>query len=389
MPASSRPARTPRAEQVLIDHLHEALGERPVRGALCTTLARGQAAGLIAARFPQCRVVCHTLDRFVAERGAALQDAAIYGEHPGGEDAGRFLFACTPDPPPLPGGAGERDAGDSDGEPAGGAGEEVGYDLAALPTSMRGEAELTRDLLQLAHIRLADGGRLVASTDNPQDRWLHAELGKLFDKVTVIAEARGVAYAATKHGPLRKAKNFAAEFKVRDGGRLLSFESRPGVFSHRRIDPGARALIESIDVAPGTRVLDLGCGSGVVTVAAAVRAGGVTVEAVDSNPRAIECTARNAAANGVGGAVRTTLTADARSAAPGTFDLAAGNPPYFSHFKIAELFLTSAREALKKGGRVVIVTKRPDWFGEAMAERFADVEVEPVRRYHVVRGVKH
>ena len=375
---SPRPARTPRAEQVLIDHLAEALGDRPVRGALCTTLARGQAAGLIAAKYREARVVCHTLDRFVAERGAALQDAGLFfGERPGGDEAAaRFTFACTPDPPTLGAIGGE------------GPSSEQHYELAVLPTSMRGEAELTRDLLQLSHMRLAGGGRLIVSTDNPKDRWLHAEVGKLFDKVTVIAEPRGVVYAATKTGPLRKAKDFTAEFKVRDRGRLLSFASRPGVFSHRRIDPGARALIESIDVSAGERVLDLGCGSGVVTVAAAVRAGGVRVEAVDSNPRALQCTVRNAAANGVADAVTATLTADARAASSGAFDLAAGNPPYFSHFKIAELFLTSARDALKKGGRVVVVTKRPDWFGDAMAERFDGVEVEPVRRYHVVRGVK-
>ena len=38
--------------------------------------------------------------------------------------------------------------------------------------------------------------------------------------------------------------------------------------------------------------------------------------------------------------------------------MALGNPPYYSHYAIAELFLQTALKGLKPGGRVQIVTKQ-------------------------------
>ncbi|MEM9703600.1 MAG: methyltransferase, partial [Planctomycetota bacterium] len=201
---------------------------------------------------------------------------------------------------------------------------------------------------------------------------------------------RGVVYGGTKEHALKKQKDFRCEFAFRDRGALLRVLSRPGVFSHRRIDPGGRALIDAMEPADGANVLDLGCGSGVVSLAAAARGVNVRALGVDSNPRAIECTLAGAALNGFGERVTASLTADALPPREtlGTFDLAVGNPPYFSHQRIAGLFLASADAALKPGGIVQMVTKQPGWFREAMAGRFDAVESTELRRYHVVRGIK-
>ena len=47
-------------------------------------------------------------------------------------------------------------------------------------------------------------------------------------------------------------------------------------------------------------MLDIGCGAGVVALAAAVCGEGVAVHAVDSSARAVECTRRGAELNGLG-----------------------------------------------------------------------------------------
>ncbi|MCL2142997.1 MAG: methyltransferase [Methanomassiliicoccaceae archaeon] len=55
-------------------------------------------------------------------------------------------------------------------------------------------------------------------------------------------------------------------------------------------------LIESLNVNEGERILEIGCGSGVVAIHCAKN--GASVTAVDINPSAVALTRRNAAANG-------------------------------------------------------------------------------------------
>jgi len=81
------------------------------------------------------------------------------------------------------------------------------------------------------------------------------------------------------------------------------------------------------------------------------------------------------------------LDADGRVPEPGTYDVVVGNPPYYSHFQIAEIFLQAAKRALKPGGRVHIVTKKDDWHLARMPQLFAGVESREVRGYKVVSGV--
>jgi len=71
----------------------------------------------------------------------------------------------------------------------------------------------------------------------------------------------------------------------------------------------------------GERVLDVGCGSGVLAVSAARL--GAEVTAVDITPEALTATRRNARHNGVGTSVEVTLTAVERL--PGCFDVIVAN----------------------------------------------------------------
>ena len=334
------------SEQLLIDALPSADAAR----VLCTSLGRAQFAAAVASRFETTQVCCHFLDLYQAQQS---QQSCL--------GASNLDIICQADLPVAE------------------------FDLVAFPLTAQGDAELTRDWLQAGHQSLRLGGSLWASTDNPTDRWLQAELTRLFDKVTRDRADSGVLYRAVKTGPLKKVKNFACQFAVRDRGQLLQVMSRPGVFSHRRIDTGARALIEGMEVRPGNRVLDLGCGSGVVSLAAAVRAEDVQVLAIDSNPRAVQCTERGAALNGLSN-IRVVLDADAVGDAPGCYDLALANPPYFSRYRIAEIFLNGAARALKPGGTVIVVTKDADWYCEAMTTEFLDVEVAAARGYFLVSG---
>ena len=141
-----------------------------------------------------------------------------------------------------------------------------------------------------------------------------------------------------------------------------------------------------MQVEAGAKVLDLGCGSGTVALAAACRDENVTVHAVDSNTRAVKCAERGAELNGLSNLI-TELNANGRFANSGTYDLALANPPYYASFRIAEHFLLSGREALRAGGTILVVTKHPHWYSENMPRWFNQVTTTECKGYHIIRGI--
>jgi len=346
--------RTPSAEQLLIEEIPAVSGAR----ILCTSLGRGQFAQVAASYFPCAQVICQFFDKYLADEAVRHCGLAT-----GGAGEGRPLVVCAADFPEGP------------------------FDLVAIPVDPRGEAELTRDMLQSGHERLAAGGRLIAATSLCDDQWLHGQMRQLFDKVTRRPMDKGVLYLATKTAGLKKHKNFECEFAFRDQERLIKAVSRPGVFSHRSLDGGARALMNTMMVHDGDRVLDLGCGAGVVAFAAAFRANRVSVVAVDSHARAVECTTKGAGLNGLEN-VTTVLNSDGDTPEPKTFNLVLGNPPYYSNYHIAEVFLQGARRALKPGGRVLVVAKSYAWYETRMPELFNDVRLHEHKQYTVVEGTQ-
>ena len=334
-------------EQLLIDALDAFSPGRM----LCTSQGVAQLAATTARRFSAAHVYCHYLDLYHAEKAR---------RHPG-NDLPNLTLGCSSDFPPE------------------------AVDLAALPLSAQGEAELARELLQEAHQRLETGGALIASTDNPRDRWLHAEMRKLFATVTRRESPQGTVYLARRDRPLKRVRNFRCKFAFRDRGRLIHAFSRPGVFSHREVDPGARQLMAAMEIAAGDRVLDIGCGSGTLALAAACRAEGVTVVAVDSHDRAVECTALGASRNGLDN-----ITVEHSASGPhcpaGSVDVVVANPPYYAGLRIARFFLEAGRTALRSGGRIFVVTKQPEWYAEHMPQWFEEITIEPSKEYWIARG---
>lgn len=261
------------------------------------------------------------------------------------------------------------------------------YDLVTFAVSMRGEAELTRDLLQQIHGRLIEGGTLVASVDNPRDQWLREQLEAMFDKVTCITGTHGRVYVSRKTKPLRKVRNFQAEVVFRDEDHLIKLVTRPGVFAHRQLDPGARQLLLGVDIEADQRVLDLGCGSGALALAACLRAPGVMAFAVDSNARAIECAALGAELNGISG-LTTILNSDGQLGLDDSIDVVLCNPPYYSDFEIADRMVRAARQALRSGGAALFVNKQPKWYEERLPQEFDDVAIFPSAKYWLACGRK-
>jgi len=162
-----------------------------------------------------------------------------------------------------------------------------------------------------------------------------------------------------------------------------------GVFSRRRVDAGTRLLVENLEVGSRDRLLDLGCGYGVLGIIAALLAPEGQVTLVDINERAVELARRNLRANGIENAE--VFQGDGFAPLPGrVFDVIALNPPIRAGREVVCRLIEESREHLVAGGRFYLVGRRRQGvvrLAEKMGEVFGEVE-ELARRggYRVYRS---
>jgi HemK-related putative methylase len=147
----------------------------------------------------------------------------------------------------------------------------------------------------------------------------------------------------------------------------LPFLVTPSVFNPKLPRTGAflAAQLDARIVAPDAQVLDMGTGSGVCAVFAALLARRVV--AVDINPAAVRCASINAALNGVQHRMEARHGDLFAPVAGEHFDLILFNPPFlrgrprddrdraWRSLDVAERFAVGLREHLAPGGAALVV----------------------------------
>ncbi|MFJ9314883.1 class I SAM-dependent methyltransferase [Pimelobacter simplex] len=164
-------------------------------------------------------------------------------------------------------------------------------------------------------------------------------------------------------------------------GNELDLVSGSGVFAQGRVDIGTAVLFRETEPPAGGRVLDLGCGYGVIGLAVAVAVPEAVVTAVDVNQRAVLLANENAEALGVTDRYAASTPDEVDPTA--TYDEIWSNPPIrIGKAALHELLLTWLPR-LAPGGRAVLVVGKnlgadslQRWLGEQgfPAERIASAK---------------
>ena len=282
------------------------------------------------------------------------------------------------------------------------AGEAAPYTAALFMTTPRSmPAELVLDQLQDIYLNLAEGGELLAAFEGDPDAALKT-MKLVWANVHVEKKAKhAVLFRAVRRGDLKKVRTFSADWTASvPGGDGLVFTSCPGCFCHRRPDDGGLALAEvaarelSADAAGRPlRLLDMGCGCGLVGLLAADavrRAGGVpSLTLVDSHARATAATRLNADRAGFPDAEVILSDDGLPRGRVGEFDVFVGNPPYYSDYRIADVFLETAYRALRPGGVCLTVVKTATGLLALQEKWFRTAEVIKRRGYCVLRSIRN
>lgn len=175
-------------------------------------------------------------------------------------------------------------------------------------------------------------------------------------------------------------------------GRTLTFVTDANVFSRDHVDFGSSLLIQNMDIQPTDRVLDLGCGYGVIGICAALAADKGTVVMVDVNERAVELAKLNMSRNGITNA--TAFISDGIQLVPKdiTFDVVVTNPPIRAGKETVFQFYEGAFDRLREGGSLWVVIQKKqgaDSTEKKLKQLFSEVTlVEQKKGYRVYRADK-
>lgn len=175
----------------------------------------------------------------------------------------------------------------------------------------------------------------------------------------------------------------------------LTVKTLPGVFSRDGLDTGSKLLLSTLSAHTKGKVLDVGCGAGVLAVSLAKHSPKVRLTLSDVSAPAVAASRATLAANGIEGEV---IASNVYSEVNGRFDMIISNPPFHDGLQTsldaAHQLIRGAIRHLSVGGELRIVANAFLAYPDVLDETFGNHEVIAqtgrfkVYRSVVVRGAK-
>ena len=215
--------------------------------------------------------------------------------------------------------------------------------------------------IEMAQNHLAKGGVLWLVGENGEGikSW-KKRLKNTFAQVKSVDNARHCVLLEASE-PVAETSGFNHEhyyqqFDIQHGGQDIAIHSLPGVFSHGRLDVGTKVLLDTFEGLPEGKVLDFGCGAGVISACAHSLPGERSFTMIDCDALALASSRKTMTQVGADFEV---LASDGLAEVEGEFDLILSNPPFHqgvkTHYEVSEQFLAESYRHLRKGGELRIV----------------------------------
>lgn len=268
------------------------------------------------------------------------------------------------------------------------------FDIIVLQPLNNQGLDIIRAQVEDVSLLLKEGGILYFITHKKQGEIRHKKiLEEVFgsESVRKLFVGRGGyrIYSATniEERERRIGPRPQQEVLVKIGNREVSYLTEPGLFSHKGLDNGTKFLLETIlqeEILRSnpTRIMDLGCGWGVIGCTMALHYPDSQVVLVDNSERAVLAAIRNIQKLRITN-TKVVLTGDLLRDVSGKFDLILSNPPFHldSH-QLLDLF-KNARLKLKPNGVFVIVVER------TFLQKFKDILTEAFGNYSSLSSMNY
>lgn len=156
----------------------------------------------------------------------------------------------------------------------------------------------------------------------------------------------------------------------------LTIKTLPGVFSRDGLDAGSNLLLSTLKPHMKGKVLDMGCGAGVLSAMLASFSPKVRLFMTDVNAAAIEASKATLAANELEGEV---FASNVYSDVNGRYDMIISNPPFHDGMQTsldaAQTLIRGAVKHLNMGGELRIVANAFLPYPQILDETFGSHEV--------------
>ncbi|MFF4565004.1 methyltransferase [Streptomyces sp. NPDC001435] len=213
-------------------------------------------------------------------------------------------------------------------------------------------------------------GTIVVGTGMVKE--IHTSTLELFERIlgptrTSLAEQKARLILCTPDPALERAANpWPYSYALPEGIGAVSGRTvvnHAGVFCADRLDIGTRFFLQHLPAGRGPRrVVDLGCGNGVVGTAVALADPAAEVLFVDESFQAVASAEATYKANGVPGHAEFRVGDGLAGVAAGSVDVVLNNPPFHSHQATTDAtawrMFTGARRALRPGGELWVIGNR-------------------------------
>ena len=249
------------------------------------------------------------------------------------------------------------------------------------------DRKLTRRWLVEAYAALRPGGELyIAGANDHGIRSVIGDAEALFGSAHVLGYKHGNRVAqARKAIDVKDLPGWAGEPVSRPAPGTSSRRRRAGIRFICAACPACSPMIAWMPARrccwrcwrsqPGARVLDVGCGYGIIGLAAA-RLGAAQVELVDVNLLAVAAAGENIMHNGIAQA-RAFASDGVPEGAARRYDLVVSNPPFHVGKSvdgdIARAFIERAQQALEPGGQLILVANQFLRYDQVLRATFEQV----------------
>ena len=188
-------------------------------------------------------------------------------------------------------------------------------------------------------------------------------------------------------------KNIKSEkklIKFNFNNRDFSLYSDNGVFSKDRLDYGTKVLLDSIDInSLCGKVLDLGCGIGVVGIIVGTINKNIDIDMVDINERAINLAKDNLVLNKLSNNV---FISDVYSNISKKYNYIITNPPIRAGKEVVRRFLLGGYDYLEDNGVLYFVMRKDHGVKSMIKELEDKYNVNIINKdkgFYVVSLMKH